>query len=278
MRGFLRVVRLFFEINRKNIVSHKNIRYNESAFKHQTTLARGGYILQRPLVERTADAIIKYITIEDMTAGDKLPNEYELAKQLDVGRSTIREAVRSLASRNILEVRQGSGTYVSHNTGISEDPLGFAFVDDTLKLTEDLFALRYILEPEVAMLAAYNRTEEEIDYLEQVAREIEEAMESPEQHLLHFKLDIEFHSVISKMSGNIAMNHLIPVINQSITLYNSYYTNEQSKSETIISHREICEGIRNENPFQAKYAMQSHIANNQRQLEANRNNNLSATN
>ena len=82
--------------------------------------------MQRPLVERTADAIIKFITSENLTAGDKLPNEYELAKTLDVGRSTIREAVRSLVSRNILEVRQGSGTYVSENTGISDDPLGFA--------------------------------------------------------------------------------------------------------------------------------------------------------
>lgn len=231
--------------------------------------------LQRPLVERTADAIIKFITSENLTIGDKLPNEYELAKTLDVGRSTIREAVRSLVSRNILEVRQGSGTYVSENTGISDDPLGFAFVEDTLKLTEDLFALRYVLEPEVAMLAAYNRTEEQVEYLEQISREIEEAMESPDE--LHFELDIEFHSIIADMSGNIAMGHLIPVINQSITLYNSYYTNDQSKAETLQSHREIVEGIRSGNPFQAKYAMQAHIADNQRQLEVNRQNKISET-
>lgn len=237
--------------------------------KHRMTFVRR-YNLQRPLVERTADAIIKFITSEDLSTGDKLPNEYDLATTLEVGRSTIREAVRSLVSRNILEVRQGSGTYVSENTGISDDPLGFAFVEDTLKLTEDLFALRYILEPEVAMLAAYSRTEEQLTYLEQISREIEEAMESADG--LHFELDIEFHSVIADMSGNIAMGHLMPVINQSITLYNSYYTNDQSKVETVQSHREIVEGIRGQNPFQAKYAMQAHIADNQRQLEVNRKN------
>lgn len=229
-------------------------------------------ILQRPLVEKTAEGIVKYIRDHELETGDKLPNEYELAEQLSVGRSTIREAVRSLVSRNILEVRQGSGTYVSENIGISVDPLGFAFVDDTLKLTEDLFALRYILEPEVAMLAAYNRTEEQMQYLEQVALEIEESMNKSTD--AHLQLDIEFHSVIAKMSGNIAMGHLVPVINESITLYNSYYTNKQSKNETIASHREICEGIRNENPYQAKYAMQTHISNNQRQLEENRRNKL----
>lgn len=226
--------------------------------------------LERPLVERTIDEIIEFIISEKLTTGDKLPNEYELAARVDVGRSTVREAVRSLVSRNILEVRQGSGTYVSQNPGISADPLGFAFVDNTLKLTEDLFALRYILEPEVAMHAAYNRTDEQVVELKKVAAELEEVISLGTD--LHFELDIEFHSIIAKMSGNIAMNHLVPVINQSITLYNSYYTNERSKSETIQSHREIVEGISKKNPFQARHGMQIHIANNQRQLEFNRKN------
>lgn len=228
-------------------------------------------MVEKPLVDRTVDSIIEFITSEDLGSGDRLPNEYNLAKNLDVGRSTLREAVRSLVSRNILEVRQGSGTYVSNNIGISEDPLGFAFVKDTLKLTEDLFSLRYILEPEVAMLAAYNRTEHQMTYLEQIAQEIEDSITTTDQ--LHFELDIEFHATIAKMSGNIAMDHLIPVINQSITLYNSYYTNEQSKAETTQSHKEIVQGIRDKNPIQAKYSMQLHIANNQRQLEVNRHNN-----
>lgn len=225
--------------------------------------------MQRPLVDRTADSIIKFITSQNLTTGDKLPNEFDLAKILEVGRSTVREAVRSLVSRNILEVRQGSGTYVSENPGISDDPLGFAFVEDTQKLTEDLFAMRFVLEPEIAMLAAYNRTDEQLAHLEQVSAKIEESMEILENN--HFELDIEFHSIIAEMSGNIAMANLLPVIHQSITLYNDYYTNEQNKGEIIQSHRDILEGIRNKNSFQAKYAMQTHIANNQRQVENNRN-------
>ncbi len=224
--------------------------------------------MERPLVDRTAEAIIEYIMENDLEAGDKLPNEYDLAKSLNVGRSTLRESVRSLVSRNVLEVRQGSGTYVSANIGIGEDPLGFSFVEDTLKLTEDLFALRYILEPEVAMLAAQYHSEEELEELVRVHNEIKDTIDTTD--LKHFELDIEFHSIISQMSRNIAMNHLIPVINQSITLYNNYYTNEQSKAQTIDSHQEIVEAIRNSNPIQAKYAMQMHIANNQRVLESNR--------
>ena len=96
-------------------------------------------IVQRPLVDRTADSIIKFITSQKLKTGDKLPNEYELATTLEVGRSTVREAVRSLVSRNVLEVRQGSGTYVTENPGISDDPLGFAFVEDTQKLTVRIY-------------------------------------------------------------------------------------------------------------------------------------------
>lgn len=69
--------------------------------------------MARPLVEKAAERLLELILERDYKNGDKLPNEYELAQDLEVGRSTVREAVRSLATRNILEVRQGSGTYIS---------------------------------------------------------------------------------------------------------------------------------------------------------------------
>lgn len=224
--------------------------------------------MELPLVDRTAESIVDFIKENRLEAGDKLPNEHDLALNLGVGRSTLREAVRSLVSRNILEVQQGSGTYVSKNIGIGEDPLGFSFVEDSLKLTEDLFSLRYILEPEVAMLAAQYRTDEEVEELERVHKELESKIDITDHK--HFELDIEFHSIIAQMSRNIAMHHLIPVVNHSITLYNEYYTNEQSKAQTTESHQEIVDAIRDGNPIQAKYAMQMHIANNQRVLELNR--------
>ncbi|MBP8892886.1 MAG: FadR family transcriptional regulator [Saprospiraceae bacterium] len=220
--------------------------------------------MQKPLVEQAADEIINYIINENLDSGDKLPNEYQLATQLEVGRSTLREAVRTLTSRNILEVKQGAGTYVSENKGISEDPLGFIFVKDTLKLTRDLFELRYILEPEVTMLAARNHTEDQLNELEQVAIEIEESMQREDE--LHLNLDVQFHGIIAKMSRNIAMDHLIPIINQSISLYNNYYTSETSKRATVDSHREIVDSIRERDLFRAKHAMQLHIIKNQKQL------------
>lgn len=221
------------------------------------------------LSDKIANKIIDLIIEEDLKSGDKLPNEYNLAKDLDIGRSTLREAVRSLESQNILEVRQGSGTYISKNIGVSNDPLGFKFIEDTKKLTEDLFTLRYILEPEVAMLAAQNRTEEEIEELEALAETIEKTVKA--SHDMHIELDIQFHSIIAKMSRNIGMVNLVPIINQSIILYNSHYTNEISKVEMIASHRQITKSIREKNPVRARYSMQRHILNVQDKLALNNN-------
>ena len=65
-----------------------------------------------------------------MKPGDKLPNETILSQRLDVGRSSLREAMRAFASRNIVTIQQGSGTYVASSTGVADDPLGLSFIKD----------------------------------------------------------------------------------------------------------------------------------------------------
>lgn len=222
----------------------------------------------KSLIETTSDEIVNYIKNHNLESGDKLPNEFQLAEILDVGRSTLREAVRSLVSRNILEVRQGSGTYVSENLGVMEDPLGFTFVKDTLKLTEDLFELRFLLEPKVASLAAENATADQIEELEKLRDEIELAIQSSDK--FHFEKDKEFHKLIAEMSGNLAMSNIVPVINQSISLYNEYYTSDRIVEETILSHREIVDAIKHGLPNLAHDAMVIHISNNRRSLAQNK--------
>ena len=64
------------------------------------------------LAEQVEEQLYEYITKLPMKAGDKLPNEFKLAEMFGVGRSTVREAVKLLVSRNVLETRRGSGTYV----------------------------------------------------------------------------------------------------------------------------------------------------------------------
>ena len=82
------------------------------------------------LAEQIQDQLFRYILDTPVCVGSRLPNEFELGRLFGVGRSTIREAVKLLASRGILEVRRGSGTYVIGTTPSDLDPLGLRAIED----------------------------------------------------------------------------------------------------------------------------------------------------
>lgn len=213
--------------------------------------------MNKTIVNKVSDQIIDLIKEKDYKINDKIPTEIELSELLDVGRSTIREAIRGLVARNILEVRQGSGTYVSSKKGIVDDPLGFGLIKETFKLTEDLFELRLLLEPRIAAKAAYLASEKEIAKLTKLVDEIEHLININD--LKHQNKDIEFHTELAKISNNLALDNLIKVINQSIHLINDNYTSEVMRNQSIKSHREIIAAIKNKDPMAAHDAMLYHI-------------------
>ena len=96
------------------------------------------YTEKQTLAEKTAQNLLEMIQEKGYGAGDKLPTEAELVETLGVGRNTVREALRILMSRNIVTIRQGSGTFISDKNGVADDPLGFFMMDDRRQLTEDL--------------------------------------------------------------------------------------------------------------------------------------------
>ena len=219
---------------------------------------------KKSLIDETIDDLIEYIKSNDLKAGDKLSNEQVLGDELNVGRSTLREAVRALASRNVLEVRHGSGTYISDQTGVGEDPLGFTFISDTYKLTQDLFEVRFLIEPATAMVAAENRSAKQLRELRNIHQQCLDLFEETGQ--FNIQLDIDFHSLIAEMSGNVAIHHLTPVIIQSISLYNHYYTSDEIILETLHHHGQILEAIAKKDGRGAHSAMLLHLAENRATL------------
>ena len=81
------------------------------------------HLKNKLLAEQVEDQIYHYILDEALEPGAKLPNEFALGEKFRVGRSTIREAVKLLSSKGIVEVRQGSGTYVVTTVKGLSDPL-----------------------------------------------------------------------------------------------------------------------------------------------------------
>ena len=78
------------------------------------------------LPEQISEKIIQLILDEHLEQGDRLPKEAVLVERLGAGRSTVREAMKLLQSRNIVRIKQGSGTYVASNPGVADDPLGWS--------------------------------------------------------------------------------------------------------------------------------------------------------
>ncbi|MCC8166359.1 MAG: FadR family transcriptional regulator [Planctomycetes bacterium] len=213
---------------------------------------------EKPLPERVADRMTELIIANSYRPGHKLPNEYILAERLGVGRSTVREAVKLLASRNVLEVRHGSGTYVSESTGLVDDPLGFRFYRDKHALAIDLCEIRILLEPPIAALAAENRTEIQVDEMRGLAQRVEDMYAA---EIDHSEADVLLHKKIAEASGNIAAPGIAGMLSTAIPLFVDV-SRRALRDETITTHRRIVEAIAKGSPRSAKTAMQDHIEHN----------------
>jgi DNA-binding FadR family transcriptional regulator len=219
-----------------------------------------------PLSERVAEKIIDLIKEQDLKPGDKLVNEFELAGQLKVGRSTVREAIKRLISRNILEIRQGAGTFISEKQGIPVDPLGLTFVEWDDKLALDLVDVRLMLEPEIAAIVATRATNDQrIRIMEQCIK-VEEIIARNEDY---GEEDTLFHRYLAEASGNKIIEKLIPIINSSVST-NIDVTNNELVQSTLISHREIAEAVMRHDYIGARNAMTSHLHVNRLRIIENK--------
>ncbi len=213
----------------------------------------------KTLADLAAEKLMDLIREREYLPGDKLPTEAELSEWLKVGRNTVREAVRILVSRNIVTVRQGSGTFISEKQGVIDDPFGFSFMGDRGKLTRDLIQVRIMLEPPIAALAAQNATEEDVEELEKILLEIESLIEKKEDYS---QKDIQFHEQIANCTHNSVMSNLIPVIGKGVAVFASE-VQQQEYEQTLISHRIIFQAIKEGRGVEAQQAMHFHLLYNE---------------
>lgn len=208
--------------------------------------------------EQIAGELIKMIQEKSYTAGDRLPTEKELCELLGAGRNTVREALKLLESRNVVAIRQGAGTYISEKQGVADDPFGFSLVNDRKKLTRDLLQVRVMIEPPISALAAQCATEKDIEELEKILVEMEGVMKRRKDYSA---LDVQFHTKIAECTHNIVMENLIPVIGNGVSIF----AKEVEKTEyrqTLISHRNIFEHIKNHRSVEAEAEMRFHLLYN----------------
>lgn len=134
-------------------------------------MQQSGKNVKRTLGQKTEDRLMKYILDKPVKIGERIPTEGELTELFEVGRSTVRGAVKGLVTRGVLEVRRGDGTYVISTIYMENDVLEFGNVEDRYRLALDLFDVRLMIEPEIVTWACRKATEEQIQKLKQLCDE-----------------------------------------------------------------------------------------------------------
>ena len=216
----------------------------------------------KTLPERVADQIRQLIIDHHMENGDQLPNEFELAQQLNVSRGSVREAVKLLVARNVLELRRGKGTFIADNTGVVDDPFGFAYLEDEPRLANELMDIRRQLEPWIAAKAAEQANDQDIAELRVLQYKVEELIQSGQDHLA---ADQQLHIRIADCTDNRVLHELVPVITYSVHLFGNL-TQRRLRQETINTHAAVVDAIAAHDPEAAREAMQEHLKHNRLSL------------
>lgn len=205
------------------------------------------------LADSIAQRITEMIEVEGRFAvGDKLPNENDLAQELGVSRSTLREAVKILTTCGILEIKRGKGTFVTANTIINSGDFG-----DIASGLDDLFEMRLMFEPDCAYYAAERATDEEIEIICKYGEAVEKKILSGEDRTAE---EQKFHESIANATHNSFVKQFMPIIFNAIKKGVVVLTKDQDVSDdNLKDDRLIMEFLKKRNPEGARTAMRLHI-------------------
>lgn len=218
------------------------------------------------LSEKIAEQIIELIKARQLHPGDRLPSERELAAQMNVSRPSLREALRALSLLHIVEIRPGSGTYVSSlkpELLVDQLDIFFAVEDSTFF---DLVETRIMLEVDVAGLAAQRATAAELDALHTYHAE---CVQHKDQYIEFLDMDIELHRMIARCSHNPIIIHFVDVLARMNATRRRQNAHRLAAIEATISeHRLILAALSDRDEQAAREAMLMHLNNGKERLLA----------
>lgn len=215
---------------------------------------------QLSLVDRTIHDIRALIRDEGLTAGDVLPAETAIAGRLGVSRAVTREAFRALSALRILEIGNGRRARVA-----APDATALSMIIDHTVYTKQLsiqqiLDVRRTLELRTASLAALRRTDAQARELQEIVAAMLAAIETPGPLM---DLDIRFHELIAKASGNslyaILVHSFRVITQQTWTIGWHSRATARNRTENIRCHERIATAIAVQDPVRAETAMSEHF-------------------
>jgi len=210
--------------------------------------------------EQIADQIEKRILNGELRSGDRLSTERELAEQFRASRTAVREAMKILAQKGLVEMRPGRGTIVIDGAPEAmQNSIGLVM---KLKLGEvggsdDLVEVREILETEIAALAAARATNEEIAAMREAVRVMDESLRDADAYIA---ADNQFPQALAKATQNaLILIFVDSIVNPLSEQRKQIFAVEGGPERGQFHHRRILESIIRRDPENARAAMRAHL-------------------
>jgi len=210
--------------------------------------------------EQVINQIKDMIDKGTLKKGDKLPSERALVEQLEISRTSIREALRALEVIGLIECRQGEGNYI--NSSFKDnlfEPLSIMFMLEESN-RDEIWELRKIMEVEASGLAAKRINDKQLKEL----KEITESFIKCEDEDLSAEIDKKFHYKIAECSGNILIFNILRTVSTLVDHFikdarKLILVQEGNKEILFSQHKEIYLAMEKHSSMEARKAMREHL-------------------
>ncbi len=209
------------------------------------------------ITEAIARQLIQLIMNGHYKPGDRLPSEFELAKEFRAGRGAVREALKALSVVGLVRVVRGKGTFVGERESFLTRPLSLGFKLDTQ--LRRLIEARKLVEVELAGLAAERASEEQIQVIKTSVDQMKKAAQQQEYQRF-LELDMGFHFSIAEAADNLILTQFLMLIRNLMQQWISEsLVLPGVAAEAFQQHRRIYRAIQRHLPKSAREAMAYHL-------------------
>ncbi len=217
--------------------------------------------------EQIAEQIEQLILSGKLHSGDRLPTERELAEQFHASRTAVREAMKTLAQKGLVDLRPGRGTIVIDGTSQAmRDSLDLMVRVGQAGNAASLVEVREIFEPEIAALAAARATEEHI----QVLQEKVDIMDANLYHAdRYIAADNDFHRALAKATHNPLLLTLVDSIVDLLSEQRKQiFSVPGGSARGQVHHKQLLDAVRRHDAQAAREAMRAHLQQVRTDVEA----------
>ncbi len=201
--------------------------------------------------------LLAYLLAGDVQPGEKIPSERKLAEALGVGRSVVREALKSLTLLGLVDVRQGDGTYLRRaDSEILPRSIEWGLLLGQ-KRTLDLVEARRYLEVVVAGLAAERRDDGDLEALRGYLREMEASAGDPDEFVA---ADVAFHLTVARASRNETLDRIMSSVRSLLHVWISRVMHSSGSFQpSVDEHAAVLAALEVGDADAARAAMQAHM-------------------